>query len=106
MTSSRKPWAHSGSRHDRGYGSAWVKTRARILERDDYLCQPCLRNGRVTPATEVDHIKPKADGGSDDDDNLQSICHACHVTKTEQEAAKAQGRRSKRQIGADGWPVD
>jgi 5-methylcytosine-specific restriction enzyme A len=103
----RKPWHHDGrSRHERGYDAAWVKQRKRILIRDCYLCQPCQRIGRVTLATEVDHIIPKAKGGTGDDDNLQSICNECHVVKTEREAAEAQGRRVKRKIGADGWPVE
>ena len=95
------------SRHDRGYGSSWTKTRARILERDLHLCQPCIKGGRPTAAQEVDHIIPKADGGTDDDENLQAICRECHKVKTQQEAAKAQGRsyRPKHTIGADGWPV-
>jgi 5-methylcytosine-specific restriction protein A len=36
----------------------------------------------VTIATEVDHIVPKSQGGTDDDDNLQAICSPCHKTKT------------------------
>lgn len=97
---------HKGSRHERGYGAAWVKTRARVLTRDHYLCQPCLDKKRPTPATEVDHINPKAKGGTDDDDNLQAICTPCHKAKTEAEAAEAQGRRVRRKIGPDGWPTD
>lgn len=83
---------HKTSRHERGYGAAWVKTRARILARDMHLCQPCLTTGRPTEAEEVDHILPKAKGGTDDDENLQAICHDCHVVKTAAEAAEAQGR--------------
>lgn len=42
-------------------------------------------------ATIVDHIKPKAERGSDDEANLQSICKPCHDAKTQAEAAR--GRR-------------
>jgi predicted kinase len=90
---------------ERGYGWAWQQLRQRILSRDLHLCQPCQREGKVTPATQVDHIKPKAKGGTDDAGNLQSICVACHDAKTEAEAAGGQGRRVKQVIGADGWPV-
>lgn len=102
------PGWHKTSRHARGYGSQWVRTRDAILTRDGYLCQPCQRNGRPTPATQVDHIVPKAKGGTDDPDNLEAICRSCHDAKTAQEAAEAQGRtwRPKRTIGADGWPVN
>ncbi|MGD1323524.1 HNH endonuclease [Pandoraea pnomenusa] len=77
-----KPDAERGNRHARGYGAAWVRRRAHILLRDCGLCQVCRRAGRVTIATEVDHIVPKSQGGTDDDDNLQAICSPCHKTKT------------------------
>lgn len=80
---------------ERGYGWFWQKTRDRIARRDNYLCQPCLRRGRPTPFAEVDHIKPKAQGGTDDDDNLECTCIDCHKAKTTAEAAKAQGREVK-----------
>lgn len=95
-----------GTRHERGYGAAWVRTRKRILARDLHLCQPCLRRGVTTAATEVDHVKPKSKGGTDDDVNLQAICRLCHAAKTEREAEEAQGRRHKPTIGADGWPME
>lgn len=103
----RKAWEGRGSRHARGYGSTWTKLRIRILDRDGHLCQPCQRKGRVTPATEVDHVVPKAKGGTDDEDQLQAICHACHVEKTRAEAAEGQGRtlRERVRIRPDGWPV-
>lgn len=107
----RKAWQGKGSRHDRGYGAAWVKTRERILTRDYWLCQACLSTGKLTALGvkrwdhAVDHITPKSKGGSDDDDNLQSLCRECHWHKTEAEAAEAQGRRQRVNIGPDGWPL-
>lgn len=98
-------WTGRGSRHERGYGAAWVKTRARILARDMHMCQPCLRKGRPTPAHAVDHIKAKAKGGTDEDENLEATCDDCHKAKTAREAAEAQGRRAKVTFGADGWPT-
>jgi 5-methylcytosine-specific restriction enzyme A len=89
------------SRHTRGYGAAWVRLRAVILDRDLHLCQPCRRIGRVTPATQVDHIKPKAKGGTDDSDNLQAICEPCHTAKTEAD----KGRPMPRRVGLDGYPI-
>lgn len=70
------------SRHERGYGTAWDKLRKRIMERDNYLCQPCKAKGRITGAKAVDHIEPKAKGGTDDPNNLQAICGPCHDDKT------------------------
>ncbi len=77
-------WNHGGkSRQERGYGRAWEKLREHVLLRDMRLCQECLRKeSMVTLATEVDHILPKSQGGTDDLDNLQSLCHRCHSKKT------------------------
>lgn len=73
------------SRQQRGYGRDWERTRFRILKRDKGLCLECLRRGAITEATSVDHIKPIAHGGSDCDDNLQSLCTPCHRVKTARE---------------------
>lgn len=80
-----------GSRHDRGYGTNWDKLRATIVARDCGLCQQCQRNGVVNPVGDkpysayVDHITPKAEGGTDAESNLETLCRACHTAKTDQE---------------------
>lgn len=76
-------------------GYAWGKIRKRILRRDCGVCQVCGRAGN-----EVDHIKPLAQGGTDDDDQLQTLCASCHADKT----AREQGYRVKRAVGVDGIP--
>lgn len=105
--SSGNNWQHTKSRHERGYGHAWDKLRKIAMQRDCWLCQPCLKAGKATPATECDHINPKANGGTDDIENLQAICSACHADKTQQEAAAAQGRTTKPrlQFDAQGFPI-
>lgn len=80
-----------GTRHERGYGAEWDRIRPRILTRDRYLCQTCLRAGRVTLGNIVDHIIPKAEGGSDDEANLEVICRAHHQEKTQRESDRARG---------------
>ena len=76
-----------GSRQSRGYGAEWEQTRKRILSRDKGLCQVCKADGRLRPAKQVDHKVPKAEGGTEDDDNLQAICSDCHKAKTAKEWA-------------------
>lgn len=88
-----------GSRHERGYGTEWDKTRARIMARDCGLCQPCLPLGIVHEAHHVDHKVSKAEwqrkhgtlAGVDADSNLQAINRDCHKLKTQAEAAAARG---------------
>ena len=72
----------SGNRHQRGYGSKWDKLRKVILSRDFGLCQICLKAGRTSEASHVDHIRPKSQGGTDAEENLQSLCKPCHDHKT------------------------
>lgn len=98
-------YGQAGSRHDRGYGTDWEKRRLAALERDKRLCVLCLQGGRPVAAQSVDHIVPKSKGGTDDLDNLQSLCRACHAAKTAREGADAQAAlraEAEPSIGADG----
>ena len=97
-------WKHGSSTTERGYGWAWQKLRKRILQRDKFLCQPCLKDhNRVTAAHAVDHIVAKANGGTDDPANLRAICEACHLDKSMADQGKR--RRQRPTFGEDGWPV-
>ena len=71
----------------RGYDWAWQKRAKRILAGEP-LCRACLDLGIATIATEVDHILPKAKGGTDEEDNLQPLCTPCHIAKTIAEAGR------------------
>jgi 5-methylcytosine-specific restriction endonuclease McrA len=75
-----RAWARWRER--RPTGSRWARLRARVLERDAWTCGRC-----GAPATEVHHIVPWAQGGSDDEANLVSVCHQCH-----QQLTRAQRR--------------
>ncbi len=67
------------SRQARGYGAAWERIRKQVIKRDGYLCQRCIRASRITLGTDVHHIKPKAQNGSDDMLNLELVCRTCHL---------------------------
>lgn len=63
----------------------WRKLRAAYIARNP-LCTMCSAVGRTVAADVVDHIHERRDGGADlDSSNLQSLCHACHNDKTQQE---------------------
>ena len=100
-------WSGRGTAKSRGYGWAWTKLRNLVMARGHGLCQPCKRAGRTSAASSVDHITPKAKGGTDDLDNLQCICARCHTAKTQAESHGMEwdGTRPSR-IGLDGWPAD
>lgn len=87
----RSGFSRKLSRHERGYGTSWDKLRPGILRRDCGLCQPCRRRGVIKVGNIVDHIVPKAEGGTDDESNLQTICHPCHVAKTAAESVNGKG---------------
>lgn len=57
-------------------GAKWQRTRARILARDGHTCGYCGQ-----PASTVDHIIAKDNGGDDDDANLIASCRKCNSIK-------------------------
>lgn len=101
---------HSGSRCDehrlptlrdarqssaqRGYDHRWREVRNRYIK-DHPLCRDPhgLHLSQRIPATMVDHIIPKRQGGSDADSNLQSLCNRCHAHKTARDGSKGRGRQ-------------
>ena len=44
-------------------------------------------------STTADHVVDRADGGSDDDDNLQGVCTGCHSSKTARTRGFAKGNK-------------
>ena len=69
----------------------WPTIRAGILHRDKARCHACGQGG----ATEVDHIVPASQGGTDHPTNLAPIHTICHRTKTAREARAAQPQRKR-----------
>jgi 5-methylcytosine-specific restriction protein A len=61
----------------RGYGGTWQKLRLMHLARYP-LCETCGEDNITEGATEVHHVIPLGDGGSNATDNLQSLCKSCH----------------------------
>jgi 5-methylcytosine-specific restriction protein A len=73
---------------ERKRGSAGVKDRQRIKARDFGLCVLCSEAGFIRRGVVVDHILPLWAGGSDEDENKQTLCTECHDAKTATEAAQ------------------
>lgn len=87
-----QPAALTVSETKRTRGRAWMTRRSRIMSRDCGLCQQCKREGRLQLAEQVDHIRELADGGTDDDSNLEALCGDCHKAKTARSQAARRGR--------------
>jgi 5-methylcytosine-specific restriction protein A len=74
----REPrWDDRPNAGARGYGQAWRKIRARILQRDP-ICVLC----HDAPSTQCDHVQAKSAGGTDDPSNLRGVCRGCHDSRT------------------------
>lgn len=78
--------------------AAWKRLRLLALQRDHYLCQPCLRRGVLTPADDVHHIEPieKAPDRALDLDNVESICDACHNREHPEKGKRSEEERPVR----------
>lgn len=62
----------------RGYDRRWQRLRLMFLRRNPV----CATLGCGQAATDVHHKLAKRDGGKDQGDNLQALCHSCHSKLT------------------------
>lgn len=61
--------------YQQGFNYGYSSRREAILHRDHYTCQCC---GKKNCRLEVHHIKFKSNGGTDDEENLITLCEDCH----------------------------
>ena len=85
------------------YGADWPATRARILARDP-LCMLC----HLEVSVEVDHVVALADGGANDETNLQGVGHRCHARKSARERALRRIALTRRDTrgGVAPWGIE
>jgi 5-methylcytosine-specific restriction protein A len=77
----RRPGKARATSSARGYDAKWRAVRAAYLVAHP-VCE-IQRKCQGAPATQVDHVRTLADGGSRfDSRNLQAACHSCHSWKT------------------------
>ncbi|MFH8119917.1 MAG: HNH endonuclease [Candidatus Aenigmatarchaeota archaeon] len=55
--------------------------RQEVFKRDGYKCVECGAT-KETTTLHVDHIIPKSEGGTDELDNLQTLCEKCNLAKS------------------------
>lgn len=86
---------HWGYQRGRNYG--FENTKAMVLNRDSYQCQHCHGKHKDSKL-EVHHIIFRSQGGSDEAENLITLCHTCHKSLHGGEyVLKFSGKR-KRQL--------
>lgn len=68
-------YKHWGYQQGLNYGFA--NTKAKVLNRDKYTCQ-CCKGKKKSNRLEVHHIIFRKCGGSDEENNLITLCDTCH----------------------------
>ena len=81
-----KPWQQTAD-YKRVSGRRLQRARAELFGREP-LCRECSKTGRVALASIRDHIRPLAEGGTDDDGNIQPLCGPCSDVKTAGESRR------------------
>lgn len=79
-------WDHAHPR-TRIRGRRLQQLRAELFAAEPF-CMICRRR----LATVRDHIRPLAEGGSEDPENIQGLCRVCNRAKVAQEAARGARR--------------
>ena len=62
------------SRYSLSYPSNWDEFRQSVLRRDKFRCGNC----RTSRNLDVHHIVPRVQGGTDQINNLKTLCLNCH----------------------------
>lgn len=57
------------------------RLRHEVFKRDNYICKECGKTKENT-TLHADHIIPVSQGGCDELDNLQTLCQACNLAKS------------------------
>ena len=70
MNEKVKHWSYQ-----KGFNYGYSSRREAVLHRDNYTCQCC---GKKNCRLEVHHIVFRSNGGTDDEENLITLCKECH----------------------------
>ena len=64
----------------------WPAIRRQALDRDGWHCRECGKGGRL----EVHHVQHLEDGGSNELENLLTLCGDCHKAQHQPRLSPAQ----------------
>lgn len=88
-----RPWGYQ-----RGPNYGFENTKAMVLARDEYTCQLC-KGKHKDSKLEVHHIIYRRNGGSDEAENLITLCHTCHTKLHADNSRKLDKKLLKIQSG-------
>lgn len=84
-------WAKNGNSNKLKRKDYLTKSiRHEVFKRDGYKCCECSKTKNES-SLEIDHILPISRGGSDELDNLQTLCSACNRSKSNRVYTKENG---------------
>lgn len=63
--------------YSKGVNYGYANTKAYVLVRDNYKCQ-CCKGKKKYKRLEVHHLIYRSNGGSDESENLITLCSVCH----------------------------
>ena len=81
--------------YQKGINYGYANTKAYVLARDDYTCQQCKNKGKNI-RLEVHHIIFRSQSGSDEQENLITLCKTCHDKIHDGKINLKNGRRKGR----------
>lgn len=64
--------------YQKGLNYGFANTKAKVLNRDNYTCQ-CCKGKKKSNRLEIHHVIFRSNGGSDEEDNLITLCDTCHT---------------------------
>ena len=82
--------------YQRGTNYGFANTKAFVLDRDSHTCRHCKGKSRDS-SLEVHHIVFRSNGGSDEAENLITLCKTCH-DKVHTGDIKLKGGKAKGQL--------
>jgi len=76
----------------------YLKVRFAVLERDGFTCQYCGRGVKDGVKLEVEHLRPRSKGGTNEYINLVTSCQECNLGKSDVLLSQRQEYKQKQRI--------
>lgn len=80
----RPPNSNEAARGHQTTRDPSLRLRFRVMKRDNFSCRACGASPALKPGLllHVDHVEPWSHGGETVEENLQTLCEACNLGKS------------------------